>query len=269
MNPSAYRSIFRQGLFAGRVVLVTGAGSGIGRCTAHELAALGATVALAGRRSDKLERVAGELAAAGAQENCHPLDIRDEDAVVAAVAAVLSRHGRLDGLVNNAGGQFPAPLEAISLKGWDAVVRTNLTGGFLVAREAYRQWMKAHGGAIVNMIADIWHGMPGMGHSGAARAAMLNFTESAACEWGASGVRVNAVAPGWIASSGLDTYDTAMKSQLNEEGRPLNVKPNIIVVGPGNVAAAKKLFKAMLVNGGDTNTLYEDVEIVESQWVVA
>ena len=214
MNPSAYRSIFRQGLFAGRVVLVTGAGSGIGRCTAHELAALGATVALAGRRSDKLERVAGELAAAGAQASCHPLDIRDEDAVVAAVAAVLSRHGRLDGLVNNAGGQFPAPLEAISLKGWDAVVRTNLTGGFLVAREAYRQWMKAHGGAIVNMIADIWDGMPGMGHSGAARAAMLNFTESAACEWGASGVRVNAVAPGWIASSGLDTYDTAMKSQL-------------------------------------------------------
>lgn len=215
MNASSpYRSVFRPGLFAGRVVLVTGGGSGIGRCTAHELAALGATVALAGRKADRLEQVAGEISAAGAQASCHPLDIRDEEAVSATVAAVLARHGRLDGLVNNAGGQFPAPLEAISLKGWEAVVRTNLTGGFLVAREAYRQWMKANGGAIVNMIADIWHGMPGMAHSGAARAGMLSFTESAASEWAASGVRVNAVAPGWIASSGLDTYDESMKAQL-------------------------------------------------------
>lgn len=215
MSATAYRSVFRPGLFAGRVVLVTGGGSGLGRCTAHELSALGATVALAGRKVDKLERVAAEIAAAGGPPaSCHPVDIRDEEAVTTTVAAVLARHGRLDGLVNNAGGQFPAPLETISLKGWEAVVRTNLAGGFLVAREAYRQWMKAHGGAIVNMIADIWHGMPGMGHSGAARAGMLNFTETAACEWAASGVRVNAVAPGWIASSGLDTYDESMKAQL-------------------------------------------------------
>ncbi|RPH60413.1 MAG: SDR family oxidoreductase, partial [Burkholderiales bacterium] len=214
MDASAYRSVFRPGLFASRVVLVTGAGSGIGRCTVHELAALGASIALAGRKADKLERVAGELAATGVRVTCHPVDIRDEDAVVALVAAVIERHGRLDGLVNNAGGQFPAPLETISLRGWNAVVSTNLTGGFLVAREAYRQWMKANGGAIVNMIADIWQGMPGMGHSGAARAGMLSFTESAACEWAASGVRVNAVAPGWIASSGLDTYDASMRSQL-------------------------------------------------------
>ena len=116
------------------------------------------------------------------------------------------RTARIDGLVNNAGGQFPAPLRDISLKGWEAVVRTNLTGGFLMARECYRRWMEAHGGAVVNMSADMWGGMPGMAHSGAARAGMVNFTESAACEWAASGVRVNAVAPGWIASSGFETY---------------------------------------------------------------
>ena len=96
--------------------------------------------------------------------------------------------------------------EAISQKGWETVVRTNLTGGFLMARECYTQWMREHGGAIVNIVADMWNGMPGMGHSGAARAGMVNFTETAAVEWGAAGVRVNAVAPGWIASSGFDAY---------------------------------------------------------------
>jgi citronellol/citronellal dehydrogenase len=111
--------------------------------------------------------------------------------------------------VNNAGGQFPAPLASIPARGWAAVVANNLTGGFLVARECYTQCMRTHGGAIVNMLADMWNGMPGMGHSGAARAGMLNFTETAACEW--APVRVNAVAPGWITSSGMDTYPEAMK----------------------------------------------------------
>ncbi len=199
---SSYASVFRADLFAGRTALVTGAGSGIGRCTAHELAALGAKVALVGRKAEKLAAVAAEIGSAAKTYVC---DIREEEAVRSMVAAVLADLGRIDGLVNNAGGQFRAPLEKISAKGWDAVVRTNLTGGFLVARECYTQHMKAAGtGAIVNMIADMWQGMPGMGHSGAARAGMLNFTETAALEW--APVRVNAVAPGWIASSGLDQY---------------------------------------------------------------
>jgi citronellol/citronellal dehydrogenase len=199
---SSYASVFRQGLFDGQVALVTGGGSGIGRCTAHELASLGARVALVGRKAEKLGAVAAEI---GAKAKAYPCDIREEDAVRAMVAAVIAEHGRIDCLVNNAGGQFAAPLEKISAKGWETVVRTNLTGGFLVARECYAQWMKSAGaGAIVNMIADMWQGMPGMGHSGAARAGMLNFTETAALEW--APVRVNAVAPGWIASSGLDHY---------------------------------------------------------------
>lgn len=199
---SSYASVFRDGLFAGQVAVVTGGGSGLGRCTAHELAALGAKVALAGRKPEKLAAVAAEIGPAAKTYVC---DIREEEPVRAMVAQVLADFGRIDGLVNNAGGQFRAPLEKISAKGWDAVVRTNLSGGFLVARECYTQWMKAAGaGAIVNMIADMWHGMPGMGHSGAARAGMLNFTETAALEW--APVRVNAVAPGWIASSGLDQY---------------------------------------------------------------
>lgn len=207
---SSYASVFREGLFRGQVALVTGAGSGIGRCTAHELAALGARVALVGRKEDKLKAVAAEIGEAASTYAC---DIREEDAVAKTVSNVLADLGRIDSLVNNAGGQFASPLEKISAKGWETVVRTNLTGGFLVARECYTQWMKAAGaGAIVNMIADMWHGMPNMGHSGAARAGMLNFTETAALEW--APVRVNAVAPGWIASSGLDHYPPEMAEHI-------------------------------------------------------
>ena len=179
----AYQSIFRDDLFAGQVVIVTGGGSGIGRCTAHELSRLGAAVALVGRKAQKLEAVAAEIAEDGGRATAHACDIREEEAVKATVAAILKAHGRIDGLVNNAGGQFQAPLEAISQKGWETVVRTNLTGGFLMARECYTQWMREHGGAIVNIVADMWNGMPGMGHSGAARAGMVNFTETAAMEW--------------------------------------------------------------------------------------
>ena len=108
------------------------------------------------------------------------------------------------------------PLEKISAKGWQAVIDTNLTGGFLMARECYVQSMAEHGGSVVNIVADMWGSMPGMGHSGAARAGMVNFTETAALEWARSGVRVNAVAPGYIASSGMDHYPEEAGPMLRE-----------------------------------------------------
>ena len=216
--PDTYRSVFRAGLFSGQVAVVTGGGSGLGRCNAHELASLGAKVALIGRKIEKLTAVKNEIGKGGAR--CYVCDIREEEAVKSTVTAILADFGRVDALVNNAGGQFAAPLESISARGWDAVVRTNLTGGFLVARECYTQWMKKAGaGAIVNIIADMWNGMPTMGHSGAARAGMLNFTETAAFEW--APVRVNAVAPGWIASSGLDNYPPEMAAHIRLPNVPL------------------------------------------------
>lgn len=195
-SPASYRSIFTPGLFGGQVIVVTGGGSGIGRCTAHELASLGAQVVLVGRKPEKLEAVKAEIESAGGKAATQAFDIRQEDAVRDAVRAIVAAHGRIDGLVNNAGGQYITPLADISAKGWEAVIHTNLTGGFLVARECFVQSMRSHGGAIVNIVADIWGSMPNMGHSGAARAGMVSFTETAALEWAANGVRVNAVAPG-------------------------------------------------------------------------
>ncbi|GAB3710409.1 SDR family oxidoreductase [Nocardiopsis oceani] len=204
---NAYQSAFRPDLFAGQTVMVTGGGSGIGRCTAHELTSLGAHVALIGRKQEKLDTVADEIRKDGGSVSTYSGDIRDEDRVVEIVDAVLSEHGRINGLVNNAGGQYRGALKSIKTKGFEAVMRTNVVGGFIVMREVFNRTMEQHGGSMVNLIADMWMGWPMYGHSGAARSAMWNLTETAAAEWGDAGVRVNAVAPGSIASSGLDTYD--------------------------------------------------------------
>ena len=224
MPTSSYRSVFRPDLFAGQVLWVTGGGSGIGRCVAHELASLGAKVVISGRSPDKLARVVGEIADDGGHAHALAFDIRDEDAVKTGVASVVKQYGPVSGLVNNAGGQFPSPLMAISKKGFDAVVANNLTGGFLMMRELFNQSMEQHGGAVVNMTADFRNGMPGMGHSGAARAGMSNLTQTAAFEWAHAGVRVNAVAPGWIASSGMDTYSGAMKTLIPKLKRHVPLK---------------------------------------------
>ncbi len=212
----SYGSVFAKDLFAGKVMLVTGGGSGIGRCVAHELAALGAHAVLIGRKPEKLQTVVDEIVADGGKASFHVCDIRQEEVVKQTVAAVVAAHGRIDGLVNNAGGQYMTPLEAITAKGWEAVINTNLTGGFLMARECYLQSMSKRGGSIVNIVADMWGSMPGMGHSGAARAGMVSFTETAAIEWAGNGVRVNAVAPGYIASSGMDNYPPEMGPMLRE-----------------------------------------------------
>src|SRR6185312_9519079 len=193
----SYRSVFKPGLFAGQTVIVTGGGSGIGRCTAHEIAALGAHVVITGRKAEKLATVKGEIEAAGGSCETHAFDIREEAQVKDAVAAIVASNGRIHGLFNNAGGQFPAMAADMSAKGFDVVVRNNLTGGFIVSREVFKQSMEAHGGSIVNMAAD-----------------MLNLTMTLAHEWAYAGVRVNAVSPGWIASSGMDTYQGEFKERI-------------------------------------------------------
>jgi citronellol/citronellal dehydrogenase len=208
-----YRSVFRPGLFQDQTIIVTGGGSGIGRCIAHELRSLGARIALIGRNVEKLQTVRDELGG-GDDVFIHSCDLRQEQPVKDMVAAVLAWGGRIDGLVNNAGGQFPAKLRDLSLNGWNAVVANNMTATFLVSKEVFVQWMEQNGGNIVSIGADWPLGMPGMGHSGAARAGQENFTLTASIEWAASGVRLNQVIPGFIASSGFDKYPESAHETL-------------------------------------------------------
>ncbi len=210
----AFASIFRSDLFRDQVALVTGGGSGIGRCIAHELAALGAKVVLAGRDADKLAKVRSEIEADGGQVDALTCNIRSEAEVEATIKQIVERHGALNLLVNNAGGQFVSPVEGISKKGWDAVLETNLTGTFLVSREAVKAFMADHGGAIVNIVADMWRGMPMMAHSGAARAGVVNLTQTMSLEWARYGIRINAVAPGLILSSGFSNYPEPVQEAL-------------------------------------------------------
>ncbi len=203
---TAASSIFAPGLLAGQVAFVTGGGTGIGLAIARELGALGARVVIASRKLDVVTEAAAQLRAVGLDATALALDIRDSEQVSRVITDILASHGRLDVLVNNAGGQFPSPAAAISTNGWNAVISTNLNGTWYVTREAARQWMLAHGGRIVSVVADMWRGFPGMVHTGAARAGVVNMTKTLAVEWAQFGVRINAIAPGVIASSGLTRY---------------------------------------------------------------
>lgn len=207
-------SIFAPGLFAERTVLITGGGSGIGLAIAHELGGLGARVAIAGRNPEKLALACETLVAQGIDCVAHTGDIRDPLQVSNLVDAVLATFGTLDFLVNNAGGQFPASVEQMSFNGWRAVIDNNLNGTFLVTKTVGERCMLPRGsGRIVSIVANMWRGFPGMAHTGAARAGVVNLTESLAIEWAARGVLVNAVAPGTVRSSGTDRYPAELIEQ--------------------------------------------------------
>ncbi|XP_076091306.1 peroxisomal trans-2-enoyl-CoA reductase-like [Mytilus galloprovincialis] len=197
--PTKICSVFRNGLFNGKVAIVTGGGTGIGKAITQELLYLGCNVMVASRNEERLRKATDEMKkniTSPAELDHMQCNIRKEEQVQNLISKTLKRFGKLDFLINNGGGQFPARAETFSLKGWNAVIETNLTGTFLCCREAYNQWMNDNGGVIVNIIADMWKGIPMMSHTGAARAAVDNLTKSLALEWAESGVRINSVAPG-------------------------------------------------------------------------
>ena len=212
--------MYKENLFQGKHVLVTGGRSGIGYAIAKQYLQLGASVTIASRKQEPLEAATKELSEFGKCDG-HPCDIRKVEDIEILANHIKSEHGKLDILINNAGGQFPAPAELISSNGWSAVINNNLNGTFFVSQQMAKTFfIPQKNGTIVNITANVLRGFPGMAHTGAARAGVENLTKTLSQEWAEYNIRVNAIAPGTIASSGLDTYPAPLKkffTQAEEE----------------------------------------------------
>lgn len=218
---AGHRSIFRDGLFDGKVAIVTGGGTGIGLAIAEDLVQLGAKVVIASRKMERLAVAARGLSADYAADvRAVRCNVRVRAEVEALFDETLIRFGKVDFVVNNGGGQFPSPAEMITEKGWHAVIETNLTGTFNMCQVAAQKWMMIHGGKIVTIVADMWDGFPGMVHTGAARAGVVNMAKTLAVEWSRFGILVNCVAPGVILSTGMHNYPPGMP-ELAQKAVPL------------------------------------------------
>ena len=210
-------SIFKDNLLHNQTAIVTGGGSGIGARIAQELGSLGARVAIGARKTERLETTSQQLTSLDIDVFHAPLDIRDADSIDAFVKRVMNHCGTIDILVNNAGGQFPSPAMQIKPKGWRAVIDTNLNGTWLMTQAVAKHMLEQKRGKVINIVANMWRGFPGMAHTGAARAGVVNLTKTLALEWAQSGLLVNAVAPGVIRSSGLDTYPKVIRDSIETE----------------------------------------------------
>uniref|UniRef100_A0A0G2K6H4 Peroxisomal trans-2-enoyl-CoA reductase n=1 Tax=Rattus norvegicus TaxID=10116 RepID=A0A0G2K6H4_RAT len=241
------QSYLAAGLLQNQVAVVTGGATGIGKAISRELLHLGCNVVIASRKLDRLTAAVDELRASqppssSTQVTAIQCNIRKEEEVNNLVKSTLAKYGKINFLVNNAGGQFMAPAEDITAKGWQAVIETNLTGTFYMCKAVYNSWMKDHGGSIVNIIVLLNNGFPTAAHSGAARAGVYNLTKTMALTWASSGVRINCVAPGTIYSqTAVDNYGElgqtmfemafenipAKRVGLPEETLPFGVLPTV------------------------------------------
>jgi citronellol/citronellal dehydrogenase len=240
---------------AGQTALVTGGGTGIGRATARELGRTGARVAICGRRAEPLEETRAELEAAGAECLAVQADIREPAQVEALVDRVLERFGRIDVLVNNAGGQFLAPAEEISANGWRAVHRLAVDAAWELTRLVATRSMIPKGAGVVVFIGfSPRRGIPGMAHASAARAALENLAASLSNEWSVHRIRAVCVSPGTILTEGLEQYGTEQIEEwergvpLGRLGRPEEVASVIaFLVSP---AAGYVTGTTVVVDGG-------------------
>lgn len=202
--------MFIENLFKDKIAVVSGGGSGIGFSIAQQLLQLGAKVYILSRKEEKLQKAVAQLQAFG---DCQYFvcDIRDTEAIEQMAKGIQTKDGRLDILINNAGGQFPSLAEDISIKGWNAVINNNLNGTFYMTQTLAKTFfIPQKQGTIVNIIVNIYRGFPGMSHTGAARAGIDNLTKTLAVEWSKHHIRINSVAPGIIKSTGLKNYPPEM-----------------------------------------------------------
>lgn len=236
---------YRPDLLANQVWLVSGGGSGMGRAMAFVLTRLGAQVVICGRSAEKLQAVASAVeSACGRAVGMHAMNIRDPQQVEALFDAVLQQYGRLDCLVNSAGGQFPQAALDYSVKGWNAVIDTNLNGTWYMMQAAARRWAAAapmetappvkHRGSIVNIVAVVSRGNPQVAHTSAARAGVIALTKSVSTEWAQLGIRANCLAPGSIATEGLNVYPRAA-AEAFRDSNPMRRLGDVLDIAHGAV----------------------------------
>ena len=228
--------IFAKDVLEDRTAIVTGGGTGIGRCIAVELARVGANVVICGRKLEHLGAASEELRDLGGSSLALQADIRDIESVQRSVQATIDKFGSIDLLVNNAGGQFAAPAESFSVNGWNAVINNNLNGTWYMTQAVATKWMIPNrGGKIINIVACIWRGMPGIAHTGAARAGVVNLTKTLSIEWAKYNILINCIAPGNIFTEGWKNAYGAQRAEtirsqipLQRLGRPEDVARAVV-----------------------------------------
>lgn len=249
MTDTARPSSFAPELFAGKTALVTGGGTGLGRAIAEQLASLGANVVIAARRAEILEATAAEIHdRTGSLVAVDLVDIKNRD----SIEALAERH-TVDILVNNAGGQFPQKARDFSANGWKSVIDLNLNGTWSMTQVFGNQMLDGNGGSIVQIVAIVGRGLPGMAHSAAARAGVIEMTHTVAFEWGPK-VRINCVAPGAFHTQGWEeAYDPEVGQDMSGVPLPYPGKPEDIanaVTFLSSPAASYMTGQTLYVDGG-------------------
>ena len=209
--------MFSNDLFKGKIVLVTGGGSGIGFAIAKEMLNCGAIVWIASRKEERINAALKQLSEIG-EAHGTTVDIRKRDSIQVLLEKIKEKSGRLDILINNSGGQFPSAAEDISPNGWNAVINNNLNGSWNMCQMVFKSFFEQqHRGVIVNIIVNIFRGVPGMAHTAAARGGIEALSKTLAVEWCNRGVRINCVAPGIIQSSGLENYPPELLTGISDK----------------------------------------------------
>lgn len=205
---ATHPTVFAADLLQDKVAVISGGGSGMGKAMAFLMTRLGAKVVICGRREHKLEQTAQSIEELlGKSVDYHAMTIRDPEMVAGMMDSIWQRHGQLDLLVNNGGGQFPQAAIDFSVKGWNAVIDTNLNGTWHMMQAAARRWRDHEaGGSIVNIVANVWKGMPQVAHTCAARAGVIYLSKTLSTEWAPLNIRVNCVSPGSIETEGFNVY---------------------------------------------------------------
>lgn len=255
---------FREGLLQDQVCIVSGGGSGLGRAMTYLLTRLGAQVVICGRRQEKLEETAdGVRRLLGSEVGRKAMTIRSPEQVQALMQETTERYGRLDLVVNNGGGQFPQAAIDYTVKGWNAVIDTNLNGTWYMMQAAARHWRDSgRPGSIVNIVANVWRGMPQVAHTAAARAGVVYLSKSVAVEWAPLGIRVNCISPGSVATEGFNVYPPGAAEEFGNAnplrtcGDAFDIAQAVVYIG---VAQTGKFItgEVLVVDGG--NQMWGDV----------